>query len=86
MVAEKLSRRDAAIPKEWLLPDIPSRETLDVTGIPETCGLLTELEIEITNVSFRGLVQRLADKTWSAVEVVTAFYKRAVIAHQLVGD
>ncbi|KAF8900249.1 general amidase [Gymnopilus junonius] len=52
----------------------PSKETLNVIEFPETCGLLSDREIEITNTG----------GTWSAVDVTTAFSKRAVIAHQLV--
>jgi len=44
---------------------------------------LEELEItEIDDVS--ALLDKLAKGEWSSVEVTTAFYKRAIIAHQLV--
>ena len=83
VVADKRSRQAAAIPKEWLISTPPNSE-LTVTAIPETCGLLTEKEIVITDAPVEVLLQKMASAEWSAVEVTTAFYKRAVIAQQLV--
>ncbi|KAH9944410.1 general amidase [Epithele typhae] len=83
-VADKLERRKASIPKEWLIPAIPDNQT-DVSAVPYTCGLLTEKEIEITDVpDVSILLQKLASGVWSAVEVTTAFSKRAIIAQQAV--
>ncbi|KAF8639141.1 hypothetical protein AX17_001631 [Amanita inopinata Kibby_2008] len=83
LAAEKRQRRDSLIPKEWILPHPPPPNQLDVTEIPERCGILSAKEIEITNSSVQVLLANLATATWSAVEVTTAFAKRAVIAHQL---
>ena len=53
--------------------------------IPEQCGLLTARELEITNTTdVDVLLNKLPTSAWSSVEVTTAFYKRAIIAHQLV--
>ncbi|PFH51152.1 hypothetical protein AMATHDRAFT_143192 [Amanita thiersii Skay4041] len=82
LVIEKRKRRDDAIPKAWILPNHPP-DLLDVTHIPEQCGLLSTLEIQITNSPVEVLLANLANATWSAVAVTTAFAKRAVIAHQL---
>jgi amidase len=84
IVAEKQLRQKAAIPKEWQLPNPPADSVLDVTAIPESCGLLSQKEIEITNTPVEGLLPKLSAGEWSSVEVTTAFYKRAIIAHQLV--
>ncbi|KAF8801241.1 amidase [Phlegmacium glaucopus] len=84
LVSEKTIRQKAAIPKEWILENIPSQETLNVIDFPEKSGLLSKKEIEITNSEVGPLLERLANGSWSAVEVTTAFSKRAVIAHQLV--
>ncbi|BGO99798.1 hypothetical protein RTG_00634 [Rhodotorula toruloides ATCC 204091] len=83
--ADKRARQAALIPKEWRL----SPETLDatgddVTGVPKTCGILSERELEITELDeVEELAKRIAKKTYTAVEVATAFSKRAAIAQQL---
>lgn len=81
---DKQARQKAAIPKEWLIIPVPE-DKLNVMDVPETCGLLTQRELEITHCSdVAVLLNKLANAEWSAVEVTTAFYKRATIAHQLV--
>ncbi|PIL31996.1 hypothetical protein GSI_06700 [Ganoderma sinense ZZ0214-1] len=83
-VADKQARQKAAIPREWLITPVPEGK-LNVMDVPETCGVLTHREIDITGVSdVAVLLNKLANAEWSAVEVTTAFYKRAIIAHQLV--
>lgn len=83
--AEIIQRVVAPIPKEYLL----SQEVIDsagknVTDIPATCGLLSARELEITTIhDAYALAEAIANKTYTAVEVATAFCKRAVIAHQL---
>lgn len=53
--------------------------------VPISCGLLSPREVEITETTDVGiLLEKLASAEWSSVEVTTAFYKRAIIAHQLV--
>ena len=49
-VADKRQRLRAAIPKEWIIPDdqLPSADVLNVMSFPER--LLTEQELEITNL------------------------------------
>lgn len=83
IVLDKRARQAAAIPKEWLIQDLPPKEQLDVSGFPETCGLLTPEEIKITNSPVEVLLPAIASSQWTATQVTIAFYKRAVIAHQL---
>lgn len=83
LVAEKKQRQLKSIPQEWLVTPPPS-STLDVTGFPESCGLLNAREIEITNTSVDVLLKKIASAEWTAVDVTTAFSKRAIVAHQLV--
>jgi amidase len=83
LIAEKKKRQLESIPQEWIVTP-PSDSTLDVSAFPETCGLLNAREIEITNTSVDVLLEKLACAAWTAVDVTTAFYKRAIIAHQLV--
>lgn len=83
LAADKKRRQQEAIPREWLITP-PPETTLNVTGFPESCGLLTPRELAITNEDVDILLKKLANSEWSAFEVTTAFYKRAVIAQQLV--
>lgn len=77
-------QQEEAIPADWRITK-PGDDILDVTGIPEACGLLNDLELEITNTTDVDIIlDKLANSEWSAVAVTTAFYKRAMIAHQLV--
>ncbi|KAI0365222.1 general amidase [Pilatotrama ljubarskyi] len=84
LVRDKRRRQQEAIPKDWLVIP-PPPVVLDVRTFPDTCGLLSDREVEITNTSDVDiLLKKLATAEWSAVEVTTAFYKRAIVAHQLV--
>lgn len=84
LVADKKRRQEESIPKEWLITPPPA-SVLDVTTIPESIGLLSPRELEITNTTDVSiLLQKLVTAEWSSVEVTTAYYKRAIIAQQLV--
>ncbi|KAG2337525.1 hypothetical protein BDR05DRAFT_941402, partial [Suillus weaverae] len=65
LAAEKKQRQLKSIPQEWLV-STPPDSTLDVTGFPETCGLLTAREVEITNTSVDVLLEKLACGEWTA--------------------
>jgi amidase len=84
-VADKQRRQHVSIPKEWILTNLPPTDQLDVISFPDTCGLLSAKEVDITNTGVDGLLERLGSGRWSAVDVTTAFSKRAIVAHQLVG-
>jgi amidase len=83
LATEKKRKQKKEIPKEWLI-QTPPDDVLDVSRLPEECGLLSRKELEITNATVDILLERLAFGVWSSVEVTTAFYKRAIVAHQLV--
>ncbi|KAG6873891.1 hypothetical protein C0995_009670 [Termitomyces sp. Mi166 len=85
LAASKKSRQQASIPKDWILTNLPPSSELDVLTFPETCGLLTPQEVEITNTHVDVLLKKLASAEWTSVAVMTAFGKRAIVAHQLVG-
>lgn len=70
---------------DWLLParQLPSAEQLNVSTFIDTCGFLSTRELEITATSATKLVEQMASGSLTAVETVTAFLKRAHIAHQL---
>lgn len=75
-----------SIPKQWLVPShlLPPKEQHNVIHTPETTGVLTTLELEITQQDARGLLGRYRSGTWSVRQVVTAFLKRATLGQQLV--
>lgn len=87
LTVDKRHRQQSEIPPGWVLKSPPGSDILDVRAFPDSqqCGLLTEREIVITNTTdVDTLLRKLASREWSSVEVTTAFYKRAIIAHQLV--
>ncbi|KAF4415245.1 hypothetical protein F53441_14649 [Fusarium austroafricanum] len=75
----------AKVPLEYYLPpELIANPPLDVSGIPVSCGILTEEEIRITEAyDAVALVEAIAGQKHTAVAVATAFAKRAIIAHQL---
>lgn len=84
LVADKRQRQEASIPKNWLIAT-PSVDVFDVRKVPEECGLLSAKELRITEIDdIDLLLKKLASGEWSSVEVTTAFYKRAIVAHQVV--
>lgn len=49
--ADKRARQAALIPQEWRLsPKALAAAGDDVTGVPKPCGILTERELEITEL------------------------------------
>lgn len=81
VAAAKNQRINDSIPKEWRidtssLPD-------NVMEIPATSGILSKTELDITNSSATDLVAKLAAGNLKAVNVTTAFCKRAAISHQV---
>ncbi|KAJ5904055.1 Amidase [Penicillium tannophilum] len=80
---EQISR----IPVPWRLEaaNYPSEGTVDVRQIAATSGILSERELEITGEGYdaTALAAEIAKGTYTAVETVTAFCKRAAICQQL---
>ncbi|OGM50924.1 general amidase-B [Aspergillus bombycis] len=85
--AAKQAEAAAKIPQEWRVPaDILQvlENEQGVLTIPQRCGILTPKELEITEVAdATTLRDRLAAREVTAVEVATAFCKRAAIAQQI---
>jgi amidase len=74
----------ASIPRDWII-QLPPDTQNNVLDVPLNSGLLTAKELNITEVTdVQILLRKLHSAEWSSVEVTTAYYKRAVIAHQLV--
>ncbi|KAF7115465.1 hypothetical protein CNMCM5793_002423 [Aspergillus hiratsukae] len=83
----KQSEAASKIPPEWRLSsDILNAISSEsnVLDIPAKCGILSAREIDITEkYDATDLLQKLASGELTAVEVTTAFCKRAAIAQQL---
>ncbi|KAG9687797.1 hypothetical protein KCU84_g17254, partial [Aureobasidium melanogenum] len=79
VAAAKKQRINDSIPKEWIIDT--SSLGANVMDVPATCGLLSKSELDITNSSATDLVAKLADGSLKAVDVTTAFCKRAAISH-----
>jgi hypothetical protein len=75
-----------SIPKQWLAPPstLRSADQLNVEGFPRKCGLLSEKELIITEMSATSLVEKMGHGKLTAESVVIAFLKRATLGHQLV--
>ncbi|KAJ7631228.1 general amidase [Roridomyces roridus] len=81
IAAEKKAHQLDSVPKEWLASGLPSTNDLNIIEFPRT--VLSPLDIEITESTVSSLLSQLAEGKWSAVQVTTSFYKRAIIAQQL---
>ncbi|CAN9441517.1 unnamed protein product [Alternaria alternata] len=84
IAARKQTERNNKIPPQWLI-DSALRNATSVLHIPITCGVLSDVECDITSkFDATTLLKKLKEGTWSAEQVTTAFCKRAAIAQQLV--
>ena len=72
-----------SIPADWRIEKVESK-VLNVSSLPESCGLLSAKELSITSQTGSQLLQHLTVGKLTSVEVVQAFCKRAAIAQQLV--
>jgi Asp-tRNA(Asn)/Glu-tRNA(Gln) amidotransferase A subunit family amidase len=81
--AAKRAERDSKIPKEWLLSPPLDSSVKNVMSVARTCGLLTQHELDLTQLDATDLVGLLACGVVSSYELTLAFCKRAAIAQQL---
>lgn len=82
-IAQK--RREAAIPKEYLLPE--SKVTglpRNITSVPKDSGHFTAGELEIIDSDAKEILLKIREKKWTSVEVTKAFCKASIVANQLV--
>ncbi|UJR17813.1 hypothetical protein I4U23_004712 [Adineta vaga] len=73
------------IPNEWRLSEsILKSLPKDCTRVPSQCGILSKLDLEITEIDdIDELASHIANGRYTAVQVTEAYCKRAAIAHQL---
>jgi amidase len=76
----KQQRNLDLIPAGWRVKSIDSVHVLDV---PATCGILNATELRVTETPAQALVIQMRQGVLKSYDVVTAFAKRAAIAHQL---
>jgi amidase len=85
IAAEKKRQQSDKIPKDWLIPSEKYRDATNLLDVPLTCGVLNDVEREITSdYDASALLLKLKTGFWSAEQVTVAFCKRAAIAQQLV--
>lgn len=85
IAAEKKQSIDDKIPQEWRIgKEQFLTSTKSVLDLPRTCGLMTDLELSITELSAVQLLAVIHSGKLTAVETTRAFCKRAAIAHQAV--
>lgn len=93
--AEKRARCAEAIPNPWHVPPFildtiqtpleTCKNNLISLDIPRRSGIFDEIELDITeSYTVSELLEKLASGIFTAVQVVTAFSKRAALAQQLV--
>lgn len=81
--AEKRRQQANSIPPEWRLKEIPTDFSNTLEFI-RTCKLLTPEELRLTEITDGHVLQTLLTTgKITCQEVITAFSKRAAIAHQL---
>ncbi|KAF9777109.1 hypothetical protein IL306_004621 [Fusarium sp. DS 682] len=73
-----------SIPDRWRLDVNQYKDLKDVTNVPYTCGLLTEAQLKITELTATEIVKQIEARQLKAVEVLEAFAGRTAIAHQLI--
>jgi amidase len=82
---QKRALQAASIPPEWRLKEIPPvTDVMDALDFIRKSDLLSPKELEITETTDANvLLEGIASRKLSSVDVVTAFSKRAALAHQL---
>lgn len=81
VAAHKKREIESAIPSRYYV-DKTLLDSHNAVDLPRKSGLMTARELLITESRAVDLVKFLAKRTYTAVEVTTAFCKRAAIAHQ----
>jgi amidase len=85
IAAIALQRREAAIPKSFLLSEESIlRLPRNLTTVPQTSGHFTPQELEIIDTDASSILLRIKQRTWKSLDVTKAFCKAAAVAQQLV--
>jgi hypothetical protein len=82
-VAQALDHRAKSLAKvDPPLPKLPDPLPLNVRNLPDQ--LLSQREVELTNLEATELIELMASKKASCEEVIRAFLRRAALAQELV--
>lgn len=83
--AEKKAEQRARIPEAWLVPESLKTDLTDLRPLAQASGILTDHDLDITGEHYdaTALLDKMAAGVLTAVEVVTAFCKRAAVAQQV---
>lgn len=82
---QKREQQALSIPVDWRLKVIPS-DFKDCRPLIESCGILSEAELDITNTTDgRSILRNILSRRWTSEAVATVFCKRAAIVQQLIG-
>lgn len=80
-----LKRREAAIPKNYMLPESAlANLPRNLTTVPKNSGHFTPAELEIIESHAEDILLKIRERKWSSLEVTKAFCKASVVAQQLV--
>lgn len=88
VAAAKKAEQDSRIPSEWKLSEevlAAAEDARDLRSLSAAGGIMTDRELEITGGKFDAieLSAEIVKGTYTAVEVTTAYCKRAAIGQQL---
>ncbi|GAB1738482.1 hypothetical protein NU219Hw_g3288t1 [Hortaea werneckii] len=74
-----------SLPAQWALPvdKLATKSSGDITSLPQTSGILSDLELQITEQDAEGILQNYLSGDWTVRQVTTAFLKRATIGQQM---
>jgi amidase len=80
-----LKRREAAIPREYMLPEATLASLpRNLTTVPKTSRHFASEELEIIETSADEILLKIREKKWTSLEVTKAFCKASIVAQQLV--
>ena len=74
-----------SLPAQWALPvdKLATKSGEDITSLPKTSGILSDLEFQITEQDAEGILRKYLSGDWTVRQVTTAFLKRATIGQQM---
>lgn len=74
-----------SLPAQWALPvdKLAIKSSGDITSLPRTTGILSDLELQITEQDAEGILQKYLSGDWTVRQVTMAFLKRATIGQQM---
>lgn len=62
---------------------LATKSSGDITSLPQTSGILSDLELQITEQDAGAILQKYLSGDWTVRQVTTAFLKRATIGQQM---